>query len=187
LSKLTPSVKPAKPLNSPNVELGRFAGAYGVHASVRIETWASPTDSLLRQYKVWFAADGSSWTVEQIRIHGAGSSACLVAQIQEIPHREAAQALKGQGIYLPRSCFPEAVLKPDEYFQADLVGLRVQNRQGLILGIVNGLDCHGAADFLVIQEDGKNTHLIPFVSQYVDQVDLLAGCILVDWDPEWSA
>jgi 16S rRNA processing protein RimM len=56
----------------------------------------------------------------------------------------------------------------------------VLNRQGSRLGEVQSLQTNGAHDWLVLEAG-----MIPFVAQYIDQVDTQARRIDVDWDPEW--
>ena len=52
----------------------------------------------------------------------------MVACAHEVLDRDAAQALRGARVFVPRSSFPTAGL--DEYYWVDLIGLDVRNRQG---------------------------------------------------------
>jgi 16S rRNA processing protein RimM len=62
--------------------------------------------------------------------------------------------------------------------------LQVVNTGKVVLGRVTGLMETGANDVLVVQ--GDRERLVPFVlEQYVRRVDLDAGLIEVDWDPEF--
>jgi 16S rRNA processing protein RimM len=70
----------------------------------------------------------------------------------------------------------------------DLIGLQVVNREGLVLGEVRELMATGPQTVLVVgyEEAGKPAErMIPFVSAYVDQVDLAARRITVDWQPDY--
>jgi 16S rRNA processing protein RimM len=76
----------------------------------------------------------------------------------------------------------------NEYYWVDLIGLDVVNREGLVLGQVKELISTGAQTVLVIQykQDGKLfDRMIPFVSVYIDDVDLPKKCISVDWQPDY--
>jgi 16S rRNA processing protein RimM len=115
----------------------------------------------------------------------------VVARIEGVDDRNGAEALKGASLYLPRSAFP----KPgsDEYYWVDLIGLSVVNREGLSLGQVRDLMSTGPSSVLVlayeqITEDGSTRQaerMIPFVSAYVDAVDLPSRRITVDWQPDY--
>jgi 16S rRNA processing protein RimM len=97
--------------------------------------------------------------------------------------RDAAEALKGLEIYAPRSALPPA--RPGEFYWADLEGLRVVTVEGADLGTVSHLFSTGANDVLVAR-DAERERMIPFVQpQYITAVDLEAGIVTVDWDPEF--
>ena len=80
---------------------------------------------------------------------------------------------------LPR---PEA----GEYYWQDLTGLQVRTVNDVDLGKVTGLMETGANDVLVVKAEDGRERLIPFIrEQVVTQVDLEAGTMTVDWDPEF--
>jgi len=110
----------------------------------------------------------------------------VVACAQDIDDRNAAEALKGARIFIPRSSFPTA--GDDEYYWVDLIGLAVINREGVALGQVTELLSTGPQTVLVVgyEQDGKaQERMIPFVSAYVDGVDLPARRINVDWQADY--
>jgi 16S rRNA processing protein RimM len=76
----------------------------------------------------------------------------------------------------------------DEYYWVDLIVLEVVNREGIVLGVVRELLATGLQTVLVLsfQHEGKAMErMIPFVSVYIDQVDLIARRIEVDWQPDY--
>jgi len=69
-----------------------------------------------------------------------------------------------------------------------LIGLQVLNREGVVLGTVHELLSTGPQTVLVVQDtsvDPAVERMIPFVSVFVDRVDLAAKCITVDWQPDY--
>ena len=96
------------------------------------------------------------------------------------------QRLKGSRIFIARSSFPTAAT--DEFYWVDLIGLSVSNREGLDLGVVRDLVSTGPQTVLVIEHaQGETVReiLIPFVSVYVDDVDMAQRQIRVDWQPDY--
>ena len=72
-------------------------------------------------------------------------------------------------------------LEEDEYYQADLVGMAVVNRDGCLLGTVADFVESGAHPIVrVVQQEGSE-RLIPWIEQYVDAVDVAQRRIDVDW------
>jgi 16S rRNA processing protein RimM len=109
-----------------------------------------------------------------------------VATSVEVPDRNAAELLKGARIFVSRASFPTP--EADEYYWVDLIGLDVVNREGLSLGAVRELLHTGPQTVLVLAytEEGKEKErMIPFVSAYIDSVDLAGRRIAADWQPDY--
>ena len=76
---------------------------------------------------------------------------------------------------------------------AHLLGLQVVNREGVNLGEVKDLLSTGPQTVIVLEYPRTDTdkpgqvgeRMIPFVSAYVDRVDLPSRRILVDWQPDY--
>jgi 16S rRNA processing protein RimM len=185
----------ASTLPADAIELGRIQDAWGLKGWVHILPHSADTEALLASSE-WFLqppearfARGFSAfsgivrvTVAEIKIHSDG----IVARLEGVEDRTAAEALKGVRICMPRSAFPAA---PDgEYYWVDLIGLNVVNRDGVHLGVVRDLMPTGPHSVLVLEFteelDGKPQvaeRMIPFVSAYVDSVDQAERRITVDW------
>ena len=188
----TPSsaAEPAWPDDA--VEVGRIGGAWGVKGWFKVQPFATDPQALFSS-KRWFlrepddarparpgaAALPALLKIVEAKEHGDG----VVARAQEVADRDGAEALRGARIFVGRSSFPTA--GADEYYWVDLIGLAVLNREEQLLGSVVGLLDTGAHSVLrVLPEGGKgeaDERLIPFVARYIDEVDMPARCIRVDW------
>ena len=171
------------------VEVGRILGAWGVKGWIKVQPFSMDPQALfssrrwhLRPPEGLPAAVAAIWPallkVTAAREHGEG----VVASVQDVVDRNGADALKGGRLFVSRASFPTA--EPDEYYWVDLIGCAVVNREGLALGEVSGLIETGPQCVLRVRPvDGPDPEerLIPFVQAYVDQVDLAARRIVVDW------
>ena len=186
------------------IEVGRIADAWGIKGWFKVLPHSASPEALFSS-KRWFLlppersmkparatqaaqADPSPWREPLVlRIKESRDHAdTLVACAQDIDDRNAAEALRGARIFVPRSSFPTA--GDGEYYWVDLIGLQVVNREGMVLGEVRDLLSTGPQTVLVIQaqQDGKTLErMIPFVSNFVDKVDMAARCITVDWQPDY--
>ena len=160
--------------------MGRVGAAYGVHGWLKIHSDAIPADNILH-YQPWKLALNRQTFERQIldsRAHGLG----LVVKFEGCVGREEAQTLVGAEILVRRDALP--TLDSDEYYWRDLIGLKVTTTQAMELGVVEQLLETGANDVLVVR--GEREHLVPFVvPDYVKEVDLERGAILVEWDPSF--
>ena len=164
------------------VEVGKVVGAWGIKGLFKVHPFAADPQALFST-KRWYlrAPDGPPVVthppvlrVTQSREHGG----VVVAGAQEVPDRNAAEALKGARVFVARSSFPTA--GADEYYWVDLIGCAVVNRDGVTLGAVADLLDTGAHSVLRLVE-GDAERLIPFVAAYIDIVDLSTRRITVDW------
>ena len=182
------------------VEVGRILDAWGVKGWLKILPHSSQPEALFSA-KSWFllAPDAkfrpgfNAFTgtvaidIDESKTH----SDSVVAKINGLDDRNDAEALRGCRIYLPRSAFPKA--SKDEYYWVDLIGLNVVNREGVALGCVRDLMATGPNSVLCVeyeaaQDDGSSKieeRMIPFVSAYVDAVDIAGKLITVDWQPDY--
>jgi 16S rRNA processing protein RimM len=173
------------------IEVGRIADAWGIKGWFKVLPHSASPEALFSSRR-WYllpserGAKTFSGTV-LLRVREAKEhSDTVVASAHEVDDRDTAEALKGARIFIPRSSFPTA--DPDEYYWVDLIGLEVVNREGVALGQVKELLSTGPQTVLVMEypEDGKTLErMIPFVSAYVDTVDLAGRRITVDWQPDY--
>jgi 16S rRNA processing protein RimM len=162
------------------VIVGKISGVFGVKGWVKIRSFTDPQENIFA-YAPW-RLDGMSPARElrvlDGRFHGSG----LVAQLDGYTDREQAATLVSQEISVPRDCLPEPA--EGEYYQADLIGLRVVNVDGTEFGHVDQIMETGANDVLVVL--GDRERLIPFtLGQAVREVNLAEKRILVDWDADF--
>lgn len=160
--------------------LGRVSGIFGVRGWVRIYSHTDPRENIL-QYSHWHLPHEGGWRRLKVE-EGRRQGKAVVARLEGYDDREQARTLMGCDIALPREELPQ--LEEGEYYWSDLQGLRVYNREGVDFGTVSHLVATGANDVLIVH--GERERLIPMVQgRFVHRVDLDAGVIEVDWDPDF--
>jgi 16S rRNA processing protein RimM len=163
------------------VVMGRVVAPYGVKGWVRIEPYSAEPDGL-KAYRAWWLGRNGDWrelkVAECVLQHGAS----LVARLEGCVERDAALALKGSEIAVEREALPQNA--NNEFYWADLVGLKVVNVKDEELGVVAELFEHGAHPVMRIVA-GATERLLPFVEQVVRQVDMAQGRIRVEWELDW--
>lgn len=173
------------------IEVGRIADAWGVKGWFKVLPHSADSEALFSS-RCWFlmpserGAKTFSGVAQMVITEAKIHSGTVVASARNVLDRTAAEALRGSRIFISRASFPKA--EKDEYYWVDLIGLNVVNREGVMLGVVKELLATGAQTVLVIdyEQDGKaQERMIPFVSVYVDDVDLSARRILVDWQADF--
>ena len=161
------------------VEVGRVVDAWGVKGWIKVQPYASDPQALFSSRR-WYLrggnGNGALLRITEVREQGD----IVVAAAEDVVDRNAAESLKGAGVFVSRASFPTPAA--DEFYWIDLIGLEVVNRDGAVLGSVAGLIDTGAHSVLRIATGGDSEAcMIPFVAAYVDGVDLAARRITVDW------
>lgn len=163
------------------VIMGKIVGAQGILGWVKVQTFTEYLDSLL-DYDTWYVGNEQEWRpleVLEANVHGGK---VVIAKLQGIADRTAAEGYKGQFIAVPRTELPDQV--EGEYYWSDLIGMAVENLAGEKFGIVQSLLETGANDVLVVKgESGEK--LIPFIASVIQQVDLKNKLIRVDWQADY--
>jgi 16S rRNA processing protein RimM len=162
------------------VIMGRVAAPYAVRGWVKLQTFTEHLDNLL-DYPVWHVGKGGNWRAYEV-VEAKVHSNHLIAQLDGVDDRNAAEALQGYEVAVVRQELPAA--GENEYYWDDLIGLEVVNLAGESLGKVAGLLESGAHDILKVVA-GEQERLIPFTDPIVRGVDAEAGRILVDWGKDW--
>jgi 16S rRNA processing protein RimM len=166
--------------------LGGILGAYGVHGWLRVRTFTEMPEALLHYARWWVKPRrGAQWH-EYERVAGRMHAGMLIAQLRGVDSREAALAMAGGEIGVPRAALP--VVAEGEIYWSDLIGFAVKNRAGVLLGEVRGVTEHGAHPLLRVGRPAGAPgaeRLIPFVPAIVVHVDRAGGEIEVDWGEDF--
>lgn len=162
------------------VVMGRIVAPYGVQGWLKVLPDTELIDGLL-DYPIWQIGKESSW--QQIKLKsGKVHNDVLVVKLDGIDDRDAAFACKGLQIAVPRDALPE-LTDNDEFYWSDLIGLAVNNQQGVDFGKIVDIFETGANDVIVVK--GEVERLIPFAQHTVIKVDITQQTMLVDWDESY--
>lgn len=163
------------------VIMGRIVAAQGLQGWVKVQAFTEYLDSLLDYHTWYLGKDKHPWRefkVLECNVH----TKVLVAKLEGIADRTAAEKCKGMLIAVPRSSLPEK--SEDEYYWSDLIGMKVVNLQDAELGMVESLIETGANDVLCVRNENGEI-LVPFLAQVVQQVSMKEKLIRVDWQADY--
>jgi len=158
-----------------SVLVARFGAAHGVRGEIRL--WSFTADPLaVADYGPLETKDGKrQFVIAALR----PNKDFLVARIEGVGDRNAAEALRNVELYLPRARLP-AIDEDDTWYYADLVGLAAVAPDGAAIGTVAAVHNFGAGDMIEIATaSGGKTMLLPFSEAVVPEVDVKAGRIVV--------
>jgi 16S rRNA processing protein RimM len=159
-----------------DVVIGRVGRAHGVRGELAVDL---STDEPEERFAVGARlctdpASAGPLTVSATRPHGDR----LLVRFAEVPDRAAAEGLRGVllTVAVPESERPP---DPDEFYDRQLVGLRVLDHRGRPVGEVADVVRNPGHHLLVVRRPGGREVLVPFVAELVTEVDLGHGRLTV--------
>jgi len=153
-----PKADSTPPIASGPVTLAAIIGAHGVAGEVRLKVFADDLSPFTR-------FNDGALTLTSLRPGNNGA----IARFAEIRDRNAAEAMRGTTLTVPRSELPP--LAEGEYYHADLIGLPAVTPTGEPLGTVVAVDNFGAGDVIEVERPTGKRFMVPMRREAV---------------PEWS-
>jgi len=171
--------------------MGAILGAHGIKGEVKVKSFAArPSD--IAAYGA--LSDAKEKRRFELAITGTSDAprGILIARIAGIDDRNAAEALKGTELYVARDRLPH-LTDTEEFYFADLIGLRAVDAAGKEFGRVVSVDNYGAGDLLLVApesrdvEDGgdRDSFVVPFTKAFVPVVEVAAGRLILNLPAEF--
>lgn len=158
------------------VLLGRFGAPHGVRGEIRLQSYTG--DPLAIGSYGPLTDKGGVKTFRLLSLRPQGKD-MLVARVEGVSDRAGAEALRGVELYISRDKLP-ATQDEDEFYLADLVGLRAETREGAAIGVVVAVRNFGAGDILeVAPAGGGDTLMFPFTKAVAPVVSLGEGRVVI--------
>jgi 16S rRNA processing protein RimM len=154
------------------VLVGHIQGAHGIRGEVKLRSFTADPEAIAA-YSPLETATGARIEIAGLRPQKDG----FIAVLKGVADRNAAEALKGTDLFVPRRRLPRP--PAGEVYVHDLIDAPVRLKDGRVLGAIVGVANYGAGDLLDVRVEGrKDTVLIPFAGQYV--VDVGEDGVMVD-------
>src|SRR5215470_10145206 len=154
--------------------LGQIGAPHGVRGEVRLQSFTAEP-AAIATYGPLETEDARVFKIESLR----PAKHAFVAKLSGIDDRDAAERLTNIKLYVPRERLPPA--EPDEFYHADLIGLRAVDYAGRECGTVVAVHNFGAGDLIELQPpEGAQTELLPFDAATVPEVNVRGGAIVIN-------
>jgi 16S rRNA processing protein RimM len=155
--------------------VGVITAPRGVRGQVRVKSFTAEPDDIARYAPLTNAEGCTEYRIEIVG-HAKG---VLLARVEGIRSREAAEALRGVELFVDRDVLPDAE-DEDDFYYADLIGLSAVLPDGEIYGTVKAMHDFGAGDMIELSLDGSGNIILPFTKVVVLKVDIANGLIVID-------
>lgn len=160
----------------PTLEVGYVARVHGLKGELAVRTFDPDSEALSSVRRIVLRLrSGEERHLSLVSARGAAEA--VLVTLAGIGSREDAEGLKGATVLVHREDLPPPA--EGEWFQGDLVGLEARTPEGAPLGKVTEIWNTGPVPVLVVEGGGPEPLMIPFVDEFVPEVDVQAGVLVV--------
>lgn len=157
------------------IPMAVLGAAHGLKGEMRVKSFAA-SPLALGDYGPLMLEGGAKLEIAALRL---AKDDMLVVRFKGVDNREAAEALKGETLFLEREKLPP-VEDEEEFYHADLIGLAVRDGEGREVGHVTAVENFGGGDLLELNLEGRKGVLIPFSLAAVPEVRVRDGYLVID-------
>ena len=156
--------------------VGRLGRPHGVHGEISVEVRTDePELRFAKGSKLSIKESNNQLTVLSSRWHQEK----MLVKFEEITDRDRANEIKGKTLTIKID--PNSIeTKKDQYYEFQLAGLKVIDKNDKTLGKIKEVITNLAQDLLVVETVDKREVLVPFVKQIVTNVDLDKKQVIMD-------
>ena len=158
------------------VLLGVVAAPHGVRGLVRIRSFTEDPMAIAS-----YGALSDETGKKQYRVEALSAvKGAVLARIEGVADRTAAEAVRGLRLYVERSALPTT--GEQEWYEADLIGLAAVGRDGRDWGKVLAFHDFGAGRTMEVSGGvvSRSSVMLPFTDEVVPEIDVEGGKIVVD-------
>jgi len=162
-------------MSADRVLLGVVAAPHGVRGLVRIKSFTEDPMAVAAYGPLSDEAGKKEYRVEAL----SAARGAVLARIEGVADRTAAEALRGLRLYVERGRLPAAGER--EWYEADLIGLAAVDRDGRSWGKVVAFHDFGAGSVMEVSGGpSTTTAMLPFTDEAVPEIDVPGGKVVID-------
>ncbi|MBI1328179.1 MAG: 16S rRNA processing protein RimM [Alphaproteobacteria bacterium] len=152
-----------------NIQIAKIAGAHGIKGLVKLAVYLEDARDI-ESYNPVTDAQGKNY---EIKLKNSTGKFWL-AEVSGVTDRNKAEELAGTSLFIPRSALPD--VEEGDILHADLIGMKVEDTKGNIIGTVRDIKNFGAGDLL----DIGNKTMLPLNAQFYDEIDTGKGVFKIN-------
>lgn len=158
--------------------IGRIGRAHGVRGDLFVEPMTDEPDHRYSDGTVLTTSNDTTLTVAKSKWH----SGRFVVHFVGFDDRNVAETLRGLtlSIEVDPAQSPE---DPDEYYDHQLIGLNVVLADGTHVGTIGEVIHLPSQDLLTVLREGDTEALIPFVTEFVPDINLATKTVTITPPP----
>ena len=153
------------------IKIGQIVNTVGLKGEVKVYSFAENPQRFEKLKEI--LVEDEVFIIEKSRVQ----KNTVVLKLEKIDSAEVAESYRNKFVYIPENELEE--LPDGDYYVKDLLGLEVYEKNGEKLGVVSDVMPGPGQDLYEIKGEDK-TFLLPGVKEFILDIDLAKGRIIVD-------
>jgi 16S rRNA processing protein RimM len=154
------------------IEIARISGPHGLKGKIKIIPFGDSFQRFLRYTHLMIGQKGAP-----LEILGAQNrQSFYIIELAGFTHISQVEPLKGETLFIKKEQLDEP--EEDEYYWRDLIGLKVIDMHGSVLGEIVDIFSTGSNDVYVV--DKSKQYFIPATKDVIKEISLEKGSIIID-------
>ena len=150
-------------MNEKYLEAGKIVSTHGIKGEVRVYNYSDAIDIYENTPQIY--AGDKLLQVEHVR----PQKNMVVLKLEGINDRNAAEKCKGTDLFVTEDDLPE--LPEGEFYVREMIGMTVKEEDGTLIGTVKNVITDRAQSIIEVERENGKTALIPYVDQFVLNID----------------
>ena len=153
------------------IKVGKITGAFGIRGELKVYPYTDRPERFEELDSIF--AGENEYNITGVRYQ----KNLVLLRLEGISDRTGAEKMKGTDLTIRRENLRE--LEEDEFFIFDLIGLEAVDENGVHLGRVRDVIQNSAQDLYEIETDDGKKHLIPAVYEFIPEINLNSGIMVI--------
>ncbi len=154
------------------IEIARISGPHGLKGKIKIIPFGDSFKRFLRYTHLILGKNSQPLEI----LSAQNRRSFYIIELAGFTHISQVEPLKGETLFIKREQLEEP--EEDEYYWRDLLGLKVIDTHGAVLGEIVDIFSTGSNDVYVV--DKSKQYLIPATKDVIKEISLEKGCITID-------
>lgn len=149
------------------IKIGKIVNAVGLKGEVKVYNYSDSSEIYEITPEIY--VENELMEIENVRLQ----KNMVILKLKGVNDRNAAEAAKGRELFITEEDLPQ--LEDGEYYIRDIIGMTIREEDGNILGKVKDVLQNTAQDVLEVERENGKQLLIPWVDEFVFDIDMSSG------------
>ena len=146
------------------IKVGQVVNVVGLKGELKVYHYSDYKERFEELSKIYL--ENTFYKISNVRY----MKELVILKLEGIDDRTEAEKHKGENIYIDQE--DKRVLPEDTYYIIDLIGLRVMEENGNVLGVISDVIQNTAQDLYEVERENKGKFLIPAVDEFILNIDM---------------